>query len=412
VIGRHFSLFYSSEAIEKNQPSTELEQASIHGSFTDEGWRLRKNGSRFWASVVTTALFDQDGNLQGYTKITRDMTDRKLLEERFRKVVESAPNAMVMINEAGRIAMVNAQAENLFEYPREEMLGNLVEMLVPERFRSAHPDKRRMFYGEPQSRPMGAGRDLFGRRKNGSEFPVEIGLNPLETDEGLMVLSSIVDISDRKQKEEKIQAALKEKDLLLGEIHHRVKNNLQVIHSLLNLQSSMISDPAVKGMLMDSQNRIQSMALIHQTLYQSNDFASVDFSGFLDVLIPTLVTTYGFSDKKIDLKINAGQVNLPINSAIPCGLLINELITNAIKHAFPVQQQCEIEVSLSRLDNGMIELVIADNGVGIPATLDFNSGDTLGLRLVTLLSQQLDGTLTINRHNPTRYSIVFPITQN
>lgn len=176
--------------------------------------------------------------------------------------------------------------------------------------------------------------------------------------------------------------------MLPGEIHHRVKNNLHVVHSLLNLQSSMISDPAVKSMLMDSQNRIQSMALIHQTLYQSNDFASVDFSGFLDVLIPTLVTTYGFSDKKIDLKVNAGQVNLPINSAIPCGLLINELITNAIKQAFPVEQNGEIEISLSRLDNGMVELVIADNGVGIP------------------------GTLTINRHNPTRFSIVFPITQN
>ena len=295
VIGRHFSLFYSQEAIDKNIPATELEQAKLHGSYSYEGWRLRKDGSRFWASVVTTALFDPDGELQGYTKITKDMTDRKLLEERFRKVVESAPNAMVMINEAGRIEMVNAQAEALFEYPRAEMLGNLVEMLVPERFRNAHPHKRRMFYGEPQSRPMGAGRDLFGRRKNGSEFPVEIGLNPLETEDGLMVLSSIVDISDRKQKEEKIQAALKEKDLLLGEIHHRVKNNLQVIHSLLNLQSSMISDPRVKGMLMDSQNRIQSMALIHQTLYQSNDFASVDFSGFLDVLIPTLLDTYAVS---------------------------------------------------------------------------------------------------------------------
>ena len=150
----------------------------------------------------------------------------------------------------------------------------------------------------------------------------------------------------------------------------------------------------------------------HQTLYQSNDFASVDFSGFLDVLIPTLLDTYGFSEKKIDLKINAGQVNLPINSAIPCGLLINELITNAIKHAFPVAQQGEIEVRLSRLSKDMIELVISDNGVGIPETLDFNSVDTLGLRLVTLLSQQLDGTLTINRHNPTRYSIAFPITQN
>ena len=533
ILGQHFSMFYSEEAIANNTPFEELQQAEIKGKHACEGWRVRKDGSKFWAHVVITALSDQSGKVLGYTKITKDMTNRKRQEERFRQVVESAPNAMVMINSHGRIEMVNLQTERLFDYPRQDMVGQLVEMLVPERFRSAHPEKRTMFFGEPRSRPMGAGRDLFGRRKNGSEFPVEIGLNPIETDDGLMVLSSIVDISerkrleerfrrvvesapnamvmindfgriemvnaqaerlfeyqrqemlgklvevlvperfrhghpekrsaffceplsrpmgagrdlfgrrkngsefpveiglnpietedgvmvlssivdisDRKQKEEKIQAALKEKDLLLGEIHHRVKNNLQVIHSLLNLQSSLISDVTVKGMLMDSQNRIQSMALIHQTLYQSNDFANVDFSGFLDALIPTLISSYGVSDKKIELKIFAGSVSLPINSAIPCGLLINELITNALKHAFPNSLSGEIVVTLSHVENNRVLLIISDNGVGIPESLDVNNVETLGLRLVTLLSQQLDGTLAIQRHNPTKYSIEFPLVNN
>ncbi|MES2049297.1 MAG: PAS domain S-box protein, partial [Pseudomonadota bacterium] len=133
------------------------------------------------------------------------MTERKRLEERFRRVVESAPNAMVMINARGRIEMVNAQAERVFDYSRAEMLGQMVEMLVPERFRHAHPGKREMFFGDPKSRPMGAGRDLFGRRKDGSEFPVEIGLNPIETEDGMMVLSSIVDISERKRLEERFR---------------------------------------------------------------------------------------------------------------------------------------------------------------------------------------------------------------
>ena len=171
----------------------------------------------------------------------------------------------------------------------------------------------------------------------------------------------------------------------------------------------MISDITVKSMLMDSQNRIQSMALIHQTLYQSNDFASVDFSGFLDALIPTLISSYGVSDKKIDLKILAGSVSLPINSAIPCGLLINELITNALKHAFPNSSSGEITVTLSHAENNRVLLVISDNGVGIPETLDFNNVETLGLRLVTLLSQQLVGTMEVQRHNPTKYSIEFPL---
>lgn len=367
----------------------------------------RKNGSEFPVEIGLNPIETEDG-LMVLSSIV-DISERKRLEERFRRVVESAPNAMVMINEHGRIEMVNAQAERLFEYSRSEMLGNLVEMLVPERFRTGHPEKRTMFFGDPHSRPMGAGRDLFGRRKNGSEFPVEIGLNPIDTEEGVMVLSSIVDISDRRQKEEKIQAALKEKDLLLGEIHHRVKNNLQVIHSLLNLQSSLISDATVKGMLMDSQNRIQSMALIHQTLYQSNDFASVDFSGFLDALIPTLVTSYGVSDQKIEVTINAGSVSLPINSAIPCGLLINELITNALKHAFPNNTNGEITVTFSRLKGNRVLLIIADDGVGIPDALDINNVESLGLRLVSLLSQQLEGTLAIHRRDPTRFTIEFPV---
>src|SRR5438067_846350 len=128
---------------------------------------------------------------------------------------------MVMINQNGSMEMVNAQAERVFGQHRDEMLGQSIEMLVPERFRQAHPGLRGAFFRDPLSRPMGAGRDLYALRKDGSEFPVEIGLNPIETEEGPMVLSAIVDISDRKHREEGIQAALREKDILLGEIHHR-----------------------------------------------------------------------------------------------------------------------------------------------------------------------------------------------
>ena len=185
------------------------------------------------------------------------------------------------------------------------MLGQPIEMLVPERFRANHPGLRGSFFRHPLSRPMGAGRDLYGLKKDGSEFPVEIGLNPIETDEGTMVLSAIVDISDRKHKEESIHAALKEKDVLLGEIHHRVKNNLQIVHSLLDLQSSNITDQVALGLMRESQNRIRSMALIHQTLYESKDFARVDFGNFLDALVPTLVSSYGVASHRLTLEIEA-----------------------------------------------------------------------------------------------------------
>lgn len=370
----------------------------------------RKDGSEFPIEIGLNPI-ETDEGMMILSSIV-DISERKRLEERFRRVVESAPNAMVMVNSRGKIEMVNTQAELLFQYTRAELLGQLIEILVPERFRHEHPDKRRLFFGDLQSRPMGAGRDLFGRRKDGSEFPIEIGLNPIETEEGMMVLSSIVDISDRKQKELRIQEALTEKDVLLGEIHHRVKNNLQVVHSLLSLQSSLINDEAVRNMLMDSQNRIQSMALIHQTLYQSNNFARVDFSDFLEALIPTLVNSYSISGKNITLAVDVDEVYLPINSAIPCGLLINELITNALKHAFTDRSEGKISVSLSTKDNNEIQLMISDDGNGIADHLNLDEVETLGLRLVNLLSQQLNGVLHIQHQHPTQFVLRFPLTEH
>ncbi len=330
------------------------------------------------------------------------------LEERFRRVVEFSPIAKVMVNMAGTIEMVNRQAEHLFGYDREDMLGNSIEMLLPERFRQQHPQWRRAFFNDPQSRPMGAGRDLFALHKDGSEFPVEIGLNPIETDEGPMVLSAIVDLSDRKQKEMRIRAALQEKELMLGEIHHRVKNNLQLVDSLLDMQADRIDDERVRAILRDSQNRIRSMALIHQTLYQSHDFARVDFAGIVDSLVPTLVNSYGIHANQVDLQIHTDPVFLPINLAIPCGLIINELITNALKYAFPDGRAGTITLKLLALQGNSVELVVSDDGVGIPEHLNIEQSETLGLQLVQLLSAQVNGELGICRE-PAQFTLRFAL---
>ena len=368
---------------------------------------LKKNGTEFPIEIGLNPIETDEGPM--VLSAIVDISSRKRLEERFRQVVESAPNAMVMINSAGSIEMVNAQAERVFGHARDEMLGQSIEMLVPERFRQSHPGLRNAFFGGPISRPMGAGRDLYGLKKDGSEFPIEIGLNPIQTEEGTMVLSAIVDISDRKHKEQSIHAALKEKDVLLGEIHHRVKNNLQVVHSLLGLQSTNLDDETVIGMMRESQNRIRSMALIHQTLYESKDFARVDFKNFLDSLVPTLISSYGVATDRITLLINSRDVLLPINAAIPCGLLVNELISNALKHAFPGDRQGEINIALLMENPQYAVLTVSDNGVGIPETFNLEQTQTLGLQLVTMLSDQLGGAIEIHRANPTRFALRFPI---
>ncbi|MBY0574927.1 MAG: PAS domain S-box protein [Undibacterium sp.] len=331
-----------------------------------------------------------------------------LLKEgkRLRQVVDSAPNAMVMINPSGEIKMVNTQTERVFGYAREELLGQSIEMLVPERYRHHHPTLRSSFFADPNSRPMGKGRDLFGRRKDGSEFPIEIGLNPIDTDEGIKVLSAIVDISERKAKEIKIEAALVEKNILLGEIHHRVKNNLQIIHSLLDLQSTRVEDQKILDILRDSQNRIRSMAIIHQTLYQANDFVNVNFATVLEYLVPAIAETYSLKRDSVTFFLNAFKVFIPINLAIPCGLIVNELIANALKHAFTDREYGTITVALTQ-QGQQITLSVSDNGVGIAADIDIENHTSLGLQLVYLLADQLHATLTITRRNPTCFALVF-----
>jgi PAS domain S-box-containing protein len=371
---------------------------------------LRKDGSEFPVEIGLNPIETDDGTMVLSSIV--DISSRKRLEERFRQVVESAPSAMVMINQRGAIEMVNAQAERVFGFGRDEMLGQSIEMLVPQRFRGKHPALRGAFFHDPQSRPMGAGRDLYGLKKDGGEFPVEIGLNPIETDEGTMVLSAIVDVSDRKHKEASIQTALKEKDILLSEIHHRVKNNLQIVHSLLDLQSGNVTDLVALGLMRESQNRILSMALIHQTLYESKDFARVDFGKFLDALVPTLVTSYGVAADRCTLTIDAQEVLLPINAAIPSGLLVNELITNALKHAFPQDRIGTINIHLASEADARVLLAVSDDGVGIPDGFDIAGATTLGLQLVTLLVDQLGGELEVHRANPTRFSVRFPLQRS
>jgi PAS domain S-box-containing protein len=330
-------------------------------------------------------------------------------EERFRRVVESAPSAIVMITAAGRIEMINAQTETLFDYPRDELLGRPIEVLVPARYRQGHPDLRGAFFTEPRSRPMSLRRDLFALRRDGTEFPVEIGLNPIDTDDGTMVLSVIVDISDRKHKEQRIEAALKEKDVLLSEIHHRVKNNLQIVQSLLDLQSSRVSDAAAFEILRESRNRVNSMAIIHQVLYGARDFRRVDFASVLKTLVPHLTASYGLDDRRIRVTIEASPVYLPLNLAIPSGLIVNELISNALKHAFPEARSGRIDVALAETESGTITVSVTDTGVGIPEDRELEASPSLGLKLVHLLAAQIGGTVTVKRREPTTFKLTFPV---
>ncbi|EKQ52054.1 MAG: PAS domain S-box [Methanobacterium sp. Maddingley MBC34] len=219
--------------------------------------------------------------------------------------------------------------------------------------------------------------------------------------------SVIIDITEGKVAEKEIEKSLAEKEILLKEIHHRVKNNLQVISSLLNLQSEYIKDKTDQELFRESQTRARSMALIHERLYQSTDLRSIDFGEYIKTLTFNLYNTYGCKPDDIQLNLDLEPIPIDINTAIPCGLVINELLSNAMKHAFPGDRKGEINIKFHQKDHELI-LSVQDNGIGLPPDMEFENISSLGLKLVNTLVSQIDGEIEINSDSGTNVTIKFP----
>jgi two-component sensor histidine kinase len=245
-------------------------------------------------------------------------------------------------------------------------------------------------------------------RKDGTVMPVEVNSRVLDYEGKRVYFSVIRDITERKHAEEQVKKSLKEKEALLQEIHHRVKNNMQVISSLLKLQSRYAKDLSAEQTLLESQNRVRTMALIHDKLYQSGDLSKIDFGDYVRSLINELLRFAGEKRTKIDISMDFEDIYLSADTAIPCGLIINEMFTNSIKHAFPEQQRGNVTISLSMDASGEYHLVYSDNGIGIPEDVDFRSSHSLGLELIILLAEhQLRGSVELDRGEGTRFDIRF-----
>ena len=344
--------------------------------------------------------------------VARDITERKQAEEalrrseeRYRTILEEMEDSYFEVDIAGNFAFVNDATCHSLGYPRDEVIGMDYRRYV------ADEDVETVYRAFNQVYRTGKPRRGFSykvTRKDGSTGFVEISVFPVRNKEGDITGFRGIgrDITDRRKAEAKIEGALREKEVLLKEIHHRVKNNMQIISSLLNLQAKRVTSREAADILRRSQSRVRSMALIHEALYQSEDLARIDFHRYIRNLADDLFTLYSVKRGAVKLGIDVDNICLDINTAIPCGLVINELVSNSLKHAFPNDREGEIRIGFrSGKDGGMI-LTVSDNGVGFP-NLDFRDTETVGLQLVTTLVAQLGSTIELDRNGKTTFRMRF-----
>lgn len=354
----------------------------------------------------------EETNKKLATEIKERIRTEKLLQEQFLRsnaIFDSSSNTLLLTLDTDfKISSFNTHCQNYFAYLIKQQME--VNESFTHFFSQVYDETQVRFFNvilnavkKGESKQM---ETYF--MSNGQVRWIELFINPIFDIEGQVTEISLVghDSTEKKLAEKEIVESLKEKEVLLKEIHHRVKNNLQVISSILNLQSSFVKDEKTLEILDESRNRIRSMAIIHENLYRTTNFSSIDFSSYLQNLCINLISSYHVYSGVVEFKDEMEKVDLVLDQAIPCGLLVNELITNSIKYAFPTKQAGEITVGLVEKED-VIYLRIEDNGIGLPKDFDMMKTDTLGLQLVSTLVEQLDGEITVGNHQGTKYLITF-----
>jgi PAS domain S-box-containing protein len=369
-----------------------------------------KNGDLIFVET-STAILKKDGKIEGFLTNIRDISERKQAteklkasEKKYSTLVEKGNDGIVIIQDH-LLKFINPTMAEISSFGMNEVIGKPFIEFVSLPFRKFVND---MYLKRIAGEEIPNKYEVELISKHGKIIPVEINASLIEYEGKPADMAIIRDITERKLVEKEIKKSLKEKEMLLSEIYHRVKNNMQIITSLLRLQSRHVKEEKYREMFKESQNRILSMSLVHEKLYQSKDLTQIDFNEYISDLIKGLFQSYGANKGNIVLKIDVKTILLGIDHAIPCGLIINELVTNSLKYAFPDRKDGEIKVILRSTGENMIELTVGDNGIGIPEDMDFKQTKTLGLHLVTMLAEnQLHGDIKLNRSKGTEFIIKF-----
>jgi len=386
-------------------------QLKEKGKFIGEVINKRKNGETFISFLSASILYSDEGEIIGTMGISRDITELKEAEkqlieseERYRYLFENSSDLIQGVNNKAEIEYVNSAWEKTMGYTAKEIIGKKIfDFIHPESMAYCNNFFKTILKREGKYRRI----EFSLINKKGEKVIVEGDIECKYNGNIFSTKSILRNITEEKIAEQELKKSLQEKEILLKEVHHRVKNNLQVISSILNLQSSYVEDKKTLAILRESQNRIKSMSFIHESLYQTNDFSKINFSHYIKNLSKNLVHSYVIYDNLIELEIKSTEVFLNLDLSIPCGLIVNELVSNALKYAFKKEEKGKISIELF-VKEGEVNLIIKDNGVGLSQEIDFYNTETLGLQLVISLTEQINGNIMLLKEKKgTGYIITF-----
>jgi PAS domain S-box-containing protein len=369
---------------------------------------IMPDGSVRWQQWSDRAIFDEAGRLVEYQSVGRDITANKQAEEalakseeKLRTVVENVPD-LILVHRDGIPLYANPAATRVMEYTPDELLNtHLTAHIVPEYLSRVAAAMQKRMAGEPVE-PY----EIDVITKSGGHRTVLVSGSRIDYVGGPASLIVLTDVTERIRYENSLRTSLREKEVLLKEVHHRVKNNMQVISSLLSLQANSIRDPTDLVSLQECERRVRAMALVHEKLYQSKDLSGVSARDYLGSLVNDLVSSYSLA-AEIRIQLEIEEIPLDLDMASPCGLIVNELVTNALKYAFKGWNRGVLTVRMARVPGHRYTLTVQDDGVGFPPGLDLRTAETLGLKLVWVLSHQLDGDVRVERGSGTRFVITF-----
>ena len=383
---------------------------------------ITKDGEIRLIAWHNSVLKDDKRAISGILSSGEDITERaqmvQALEESEKKYRMLAVNSSDLIWTADinlRPTYISPSVEKLRGFTAKEALAQTIdEMLTLDSLKAVITAfKEQLDLEKKGNRDSTRAKilELEFKCKDGSTIWTESSISYLRNAQGGLTgfMGVTRDISERKEAEEKLRASLREKEILLKEVHHRVKNNMAIISSLLSLQAESIKDQTVLSAFRDSQYRIRSMALVHEKLYQAKDLSRIDFCDYIRGLVIQVSKSNEFKDRQIAVDIEADDIKMTIETAIPCGLITSELLTNAFKYAFPGDREGRVLIQLRRISGDFYKLVVSDNGIGLPTRIDIRDFSSFGLHLVHLLTQQLEGEIEVIRDNGTTFKIVFPV---